>query len=172
MKLSKRDKRALKVGVICAVGIVAFTFGIEWVGHWSKVRRSIANNEAKLKSVEIDKAQLKRSMSKVPVFEDPNEEEEQKILFRDEFYEQLKQSGFKFEQPIRVIRAKRAQEGMPYKLMGLQTRGKCGFEQILDLFTRLNENPYLVGIEEMRMECDPKNRREFKLDLTVSTFVK
>ena len=172
MKLSKRDKRALIIGAVCVVGILAFTFGTTWVEHWSKLRKSIANNKTKLKSVEKDKALLKLSMSKVPVFEDPNEEEEQKILFRDKFHEQLKQSGFKFEQPIRVIRAKKVKEGIAYKLMGLQTRGKCSFEQMLDLFTKLNENPYLVGIEDMRMECDPKNRREFKLDLTVSTFVK
>ncbi|UCD56045.1 MAG: hypothetical protein JSV16_09335 [Candidatus Hydrogenedentota bacterium] len=172
MKLSKRDKRALKVGAVCIVGILAFTFGTRWVGHWSQVRKSIANNEAKLHNVERDKALLKISMSRVPVFEDPNDEEEQKIFFRDKFHEQLKQSGFKFEQPIRVIRAKKAREGIPYKLMGLQTRGKCGFDQLLELFTKLYENPYLVGIDEMRMECDPKNRREFKLDLAVSTFVK
>ena len=172
MKLSKRDKRALKVGAVCVVGILAFTFGSAWVEHWSELRKSIANNEDKLDNVESDKAQLKLSMSEVPVFEDPNTEEEQKILFRDKFHEQLKQSGFKFEQPIRVIRAKKVEEGLPYRLMGLHTRGKCSFEQMLDLFTKLNENPYLVGIEDMRMECDPKNRREFKLDLTVSTFVK
>lgn len=172
MKLTKRDKQALIIGAVCVVGILVFTFGTTWVEHWSQVRKSIANNQASLASVEIDKALLKLSMSKVPVFEDPNQEEEQKILFRDKFSEQLKQSGFKFEQPIRAIRAKKAQEGMPYRLMGLQTRGKCDFGQMLDLFAKLYENPYLVGIEEMRMECDPKNRREFKLDLTVSTFVK
>ncbi|MHC4387449.1 MAG: hypothetical protein ACYSX1_02460 [Planctomycetota bacterium] len=172
MKLTKRDERALKVGAVCIVGILAFTFGTTWVEHWSKVRKSIATNEATLMSLKVNKTKQERLRSIVPIFEDPNEEEEQKILSRGKFHEQLKQSGFKFEQPIRVIRAKRIQEGMRYRLMGLQTRGKCGFEQMLDLFTKLNENPYLVGMEEMRMECDPKNRREFKLDLTVSTFVK
>jgi hypothetical protein len=172
MKLSERDKRALKIGAVCAVAILVFTIGTTWVGHWGELRQSIAAEEARLMSIKTDKVQRERLMSIVPVFEDPNEEEEQKILFRAKFYEQLKQAGFKFEQPIRALRARKAREGTDYKLLGLQTRGKCNVDQMLDLLAKLNENPYLVGIEEMRMECDPKNRREFKLDLTVSTFVK
>ena len=172
MKLSQRDKRALKIGAVGAVAILAFTFGTKWVGHWTEVRKSIAEKRATLASVEVDKAQQERLMSIVPVFEDPNEEEEQKILFREKFREQLKKVGFKGGEPIRVLRAKRAQAGTGYKLLGLQTRGECKFEKMLDLLTNLYENPYLVGIEELRMECDPKKRKKFKLDLTVSTFVK
>jgi len=171
MKLSQRDKRALKIGVIGAAVILAFTFGTRWVGHWSEVRESIAAKKATLKSVRVDKDERERLMSIVPVFETPQDEEKQKFLFREKFYEQLKKVGFKGE-PIRVLRTKKTQAGTGYRLLGLQTRGKCNFEQILDLLTNLNENPYLVGIEEMRMECDPKKRQEFKLDLTVSTFVK
>jgi hypothetical protein len=172
MKLSERDKRALKIGAVSAVAILAFTFGTTWAGHWRERRKSIAEKRTTLKSIQVDKDKQERLMSIVPVFEDPNEEEEQKILFREKFYEQLKQVGFKSGEPIRVLRAKKAQAGTDYKLLGLQTRGKCNFQQLLDLLTKVNENPYLVGIEEMRMECDEKNRQEFKLDLTVSTFVK
>ena len=172
MKLSKRDKRALKIGAVSAVAILAFTFGTTWAGHWRELRKSIAEKRTTLKSIQVDKDKQKRLMSIVPVFEDPNEEEEQKILFREKFYEQLKQVGFKSGEPIRVLRAKRVQAGTGYKVLGLQTRGECKFEKMLDLLTNLYENPYLVGIEELRMECDPKKRKKFKLDLTVSTFVK
>lgn len=171
MELSQRDKRALKVGVIGAAAILAFTFGTTCVGHWSGVRESIAKKKATLKSIHVDKVEQEHLMSMVPVFETPQDEEKQKFLFREKFHEQLKKVGFKGE-PIRVLRAKKTQAGTGYRLLGLQTRGKCNFEQMLDLFTNLNENPYLVGIEELMMECDPKKRREFKLDLTVSTFVK
>jgi hypothetical protein len=172
MKLSERDRRALIIGAVGAAGILAFAFGTKWVGHWTEVRRSIAEKRATLAGVEVERAQQKRLMSIVPVFEDPNEEEEQKIRFRDKFSEQLKKAGFKRGAPIRVLRARSAQAGTGYRLLGLQTRGECDFNKMLDLLTNLNENPYLVGIEEMRMECDPKKRQKFKLDLTVSTFVK
>ena len=36
----------------------------------------------------------------------------------------------------------------------------------------MKENPYLVGIEEMRIKCDENNREKVELDLTVSTFAK
>ena len=54
----------------------------------------------------------------------------------------------------------------------MKCSGKCKFAQILDLLASLKENPYLVGIEEMRIKCDTKNRQEIELDLTVSTFAK
>jgi len=171
MKLSQRDKRALKIGVISAAAILAVTFGTTWVGHWSEVRKSIAAKKATLRGIQVDKDEQARLMSMVPVFETPQNEEKQKFLFRKKFYEQLKKVGFKGE-PIKVLRAKKTQTGTDYRLLGLKTRGKCKFEQMLDLLTNLNENPYLVGIEEIRMECNPEKRQEFKLDLTVSTFVK
>ena len=44
--------------------------------------------------------------------------------------------------------------------------------QALDLLAKLNENPYLVGIEEFRLKIDPKKRSEVELNITVSTFTK
>jgi len=35
----------------------------------------------------------------------------------------------------------------------------------------LNENPYLVGIEQFEISGDPKKPQEFELNITVSTFV-
>ena len=51
-------------------------------------------------------------------------------------------------------------------------------DQLLDFLSNLNENPYLVGVEELRIQCDtkepPEKRKdkEIEIDLTVSTFVK
>jgi hypothetical protein len=43
---------------------------------------------------------------------------------------------------------------------------------VLDFLARLNENPYLVGIEELKIKkVDPKKPQDVELDLTVSTFV-
>jgi len=59
-----------------------------------------------------------------------------------------------------------------YKLLRLKCSAKCNFRQALDLLARLKENPYLVGIEELKIACDQKNRQDVKLDLMISTFVK
>ena len=59
-----------------------------------------------------------------------------------------------------------------YKQLLLVCKAKCRFSQALDLLARLNENPYLVGIEEFKIKVDPKKRTEVELNLTISTLTK
>ena len=64
----------------------------------------------------------------------------------------------------------------PYRVLRIKCKGKCKFDQLLDFLAALKENPYLVGVEELRIECDskqpPDKRQDIEVDLTVSTFVK
>jgi len=169
-RLSQRDKRAFKIGAICVVGVVAFVFGTKWIGRWAQVRRSLAEVKAKLETISVDNTKQAAVASIVPVFEMPQKEETQKFLFRNKLNEQLKKAGIN-SKPLQVLPAgKPRQDG--YRLLRLKCNAKCRFGQLLDFLARLNENSYLVGIEEMRVKCDPKNRQEVELDLTVSTFVK
>jgi hypothetical protein len=169
-RLSQTDKRALKIGAICAVGVVAFVFGTKWLGHWAQARRSLAGVKAKLETIKTDETRQAGLASIVPVFEMPQKEETQKFLFRNKLNEQLKKAGIN-SKPLQVLAAGKAkQDG--FRLLRLKCNAKCRFGQLLDLLTRLNENPYLVGIEELRVKCDPKNREEIELDLTVSTFIR
>lgn len=169
-KLSERDIRALKIGAVCVAAILAFLFATWGYERWSKVRKESAEIKAQLEAISANKAKQVGYMSIVPVFEMPVIEEKQKFLFRDKLNEQLKKAGIK-SKPLQVLSTvKSPQAG--YKLLRLKCSAKCKFGQVLDLLARLNENPYLVGIEEMRIQCDPKKRQEVELDLTVSTFVK
>jgi hypothetical protein len=58
----------------------------------------------------------------------------------------------------------------------VKCKGKCKFDQLLDFLAGLKENPYLVGVEELRVTCDtkvpPEKRNQVEIDLTVSTFAK
>jgi len=169
-RLNEKEKRTLKFGAACAVAIVGFALGTEWLGHWKKVRYSRAGIDNKLDAINVSDAKRAGLMSIVPVFEMPEKEEIQKFLFRDKFNDQLKKAGIKSE-PLQVLPPiKSPVDG--YKLLRLKCSAKCRFAQALDLLARLKENPYLVGIEELKIECDQKKRQEVKLDLTVSTFVK
>jgi len=170
--LSQRDKRALKFGAICVAAIVVFVFATGWLGHWAEVRKSLDVKRNKLKVISPSKGKQEGLMSIVPVFEMPGSEEKQKFLFRDKFNEQLKKAGIKSE-TLQFLPVGKSRRADGYKLLRLQCRrGKCNFGQVLDLLAGLKENPYLVGIEEFKIKCDPKKRQEFELDLTVSTFVK
>ena len=100
----------------------------------------------------------------------PEKEETQMFLFRDKLNEQLKKAGIN-SKPLQVVSTgKSPQAG--YRLLRLKCSAKCRFAQALDLLANLKENPYLVGIEEFKIECDQKKRQDVKLDVTVSTFVK
>ena len=169
-KLNQREKRTLKIGAVCAVAILVFLFASKWLGHWGEVRKSLAELEAKLEVIDVKEAKQAGLMSIVPVFEMPEEEETQKFLFRDKLDEQLKKVGIKSEPLTELATRKSRQAG--YRLLRLKCSAKCRFTQVLDLLANLKENPYLVGIEEMRIKCDPKKPQEVELDLTVSTFVK
>jgi hypothetical protein len=169
-RLSQREKRTIKIGAACAAVILVMMFGAEWFDRWAQVKTSLRQMKAKLDLIDVDEATQAGLMSIVPAFEMPQSEEKQQFLFRDKFNEQLKKAGIKSE-PLQTLPIGRAQQA-GYKLLRLKSTGKGKFGQVLDLLAGLKENPYLVGIEEMRIQCDPKKREEVELELTVSTFVK
>jgi len=169
-KLSQRDIRILKIGAVCAAAILVFWFASKWFDRWKEARASLALLEDKLELIDVDKAKRAGLMSIVPVFEMPKEEETQKFLFIDKLTEQLKKAGIK-NQPLQVVSTGKSRQA-GYRLLRMKCSAKCKFTQVLDLLASLKENPYLVGVEELRMRIDKKKPQEVDLDLTVSTFIK
>ncbi len=169
-KLSKKDIRALKLGALGAVIILVFVFGSKVHQSWTKAKSNGAVLRSKLDIIDVDKAKRAGLMSIVPVFEMPQVEEDQKFLFRDKLSEQLKNAGIK-NKPLQLQAGRKSPES-GYKLLLVKCNATCRFEQLLDFLAKLNENPYLVGIEELKIKCDPKKQGEVELDLTVSTFAK
>lgn len=156
-KLSEREKRALKIGAACAVAILALMIGTKWFERWRGTRSSIAAIRAKLKSISVDEAQQAGLFSIVPTFEMPKAEEDQELLFRDKLNEQLKKVGIRSD-PLQTLLATERQGS--YKLIRLKCTAKCQFTQVLDLLAELRQNPYLVGIEEMRIRVGTSTRSE------------
>jgi len=170
MKLSEKDKRALTLGVLGTIAIGLFVFGSKWLDHWKQVRTDAEILDSKLAAIGIDENKQKGLLAMVPVFEKPVEQEEQQFLFRDAFNKQLKEAGIKNE-PL-VIQPNKRSPLAGYKSLYLVCKAKCRFSQALDLLAKLNDNPYLVGIEEFKVKIDPKKRSEVEMELTVSTFTK
>jgi hypothetical protein len=170
-KLSERDKRALKIGAVCVLGILVFVLVSDWFGRWWGVRKSLAESGDKFGSISLSEKDWVELRTKVPVFKIPQKYEEQKYPFRDKFDKQLGEAKIK-KGTLQFLPIGRSKHGEKYRLLSLQCRrAKCNFGQVLDLLAALPENPYMAGIEELKIKCDPKKRKEFELDLTVSTFV-
>jgi hypothetical protein len=172
--LTQREKRILIIGALSAVAILGLNFGLKGLDRWHEVRASLKSARKKLNEVAIDETKQAGLLSIVPVLEMPELEEQQKFLFRDRLHEQLKKAGIKTE-PLTILTS-RKKSTIPYKIMRIKCAGKCKFEQLLDFLAALPENPYLVGVEELRIDCDSKQpaekRKEVEIELTVSTFVK
>jgi hypothetical protein len=173
-QLNQREKRVIQLGAVAAVAILAFTYGADWFDGWGKARSAIAASNRQLQDVRADRAKQEALLAIVPACEPPQPEEKQKFLFRDRLHEQLTKAGVKTE-PLDILPVRKTTQ-VPYGVLKIKCKGKCKFEQLLDFLAALNENPYLVGVEELRVQCEPKEepekRKEIQFDLTVSTFVK
>ena len=175
-RLTTREKQVLLLGVVSAVFIFVFTYGSKGYDRWSEARATLAAAKRKISDVETDKNRQAALAAMVPVCEAPQVEDKQKFLFREKLHEQLKKAGINTE-PLQFLPVRKPR-GAPYKVLKIKCKGKCKLDQLLDFLSNLNENQYLVGVEELRFQCDtkepPEKRKdkEIEIDLTVSTFVK
>ena len=169
-KLGKKDIRAIKLGVICVLGIILFLIGDKVYNRWTEAKAATTLLDSKLENIDMGKARRAGLLSIVPKFEMPKEEEEQKFLFVDKLTEQFKKAGIK-NQPLEVV-SKTPSKTAGYQLLRLKCSAKCRLTQVLDLLADMKDNPYLVGIEELRIRKDQKKPQEVDLDITVSTLVK
>ncbi len=177
--LSQRDKRTLKLGAAGIVIVLAYFLVISpWFADWRGAGSELKTRRDKLKTIigdgdrvsEVKQAGL---FSIVPVFEMPKGQKEQLRLFRGKVNEQLKKAGIKVTSlKLKPVRKNRAKKGAGYSTLALECRGKCKFDQILDLIAALQENPYFVGIEQLDLKINSKERKEMDLVLVVSSFVK
>jgi len=176
VELSETDKRALKLGSVGVVLILAYAFVIDpWMDGWLAARSALKTERTRLDSITSGSSGLeaKRAglVSIVPKLKMPDAEGVQGPLFRDKFNEQLKKAGINVT-GLQYLQSSRSKQQGGHKVLRLQCRGKSKFAQVLDLLAGLNENPYLVGVEELQLKCNQKNREQIDMVLTVSTFVK
>ncbi len=169
-KFSQKDIRALKIGAVGVAAILVLVFFLEGHERWDQARQSSKALEKQLDDIDLNKAKRSGLTSIVPVFQMPVEKETQRFLFRDRLNEQLRNARIN-SQPIQEVPGGKSPVA-GYELLRLKCSGKCSFGQILNLLADLKNNPYLVGIEEMRIKVDPKNQQRIDFDLTVSTLVK
>lgn len=168
-KLSQKDIRTLKIGAICTAGILVFWIGGKIYDRLNEAQASTALLNNKLELIDVDKAKQSGLTSIVPKFEMPIKEDEQKFLFVEKLSEQFKKAGIN-NQPLEVSSKGKSQAG--YQLLRMKCSATCKLTQAFDFLANLKDNPYLVGIEELRFRVDKKKPQEIEMNLTVSTFVK
>lgn len=177
-RLGDRDKRALKIGAAVVGIVVVYMFVITpWLDNWKATRSTLADYKKKLQLVGVNSDSMSKAKQQgliriVPVVEPPQAEDAQRLLFRDKFNEQLKKAGVPIKSGASFSSSAKFQKGSGLKILTLTCKSKCKFDQVLSLLANLNENPYLIGLEQFRLQCNEKKRDEFEMTLTVSTSVK
>ena len=175
-KLTTRDKRTIRFGLIAVVVILAYFVLLEpFIVDWHNTRSKLSIQRKGLQDVLAlagsGSAKQAGLTAVVPVLEMPQEEKTQIRLFRDKFNEQLKSKKINVKS-LKFLPAKTADASNVYGQKILECRGTCSYSQAVDLLAILDQNPYLVGIEQFQLKCGNKDRNQMDLLLTVSTFFK
>jgi hypothetical protein len=177
-RLSPKDQRAVTIGAVLAVLILIYVLADNlWLDHWADVRAQLEQNRQKLEEIGLDDSpgsQVRRDLRlrAVPAFEMPRNEDEQRLIFVRKFSEQVQKAGIKLTTMPQYQTHTSVEANLGLKVLRLHCRGKCNFSQTLNLLAGLYENPYLVGIEDFQLKCDPKNRQEVEITLIVSTLAR
>lgn len=175
--VSERDRRAIRFGGCAVVLILLYwIIGLPLVEDWSRVRNELQKYNSTLDSINGSRAGSEAKIiglcQTVPFAELPQGEDVQRKLFWDKTYDQLKTAGIAVSTgPSYVSSAKKKAAG-GLDTLQLKFAGTCQYEQFVKFLARLNENPYLVGIEELSIKSDEKQPNQVNIDMTVTTFVK
>jgi len=177
-KLSQRDKRALKLAAAAVAAIMVYLFIMApWIDNWRLAANELASLRTDLNSIVsngsgAEAAKQAGLAAVVARLEIPQKENIQQPLFREKINEQLKKAGVNVKS-LKYLTKKTPKGPGGYKTNLLECRGKAKFAQILDLLASFRDNPYLVGIEDIQLNCDMKDRNQpMDIVLVVSTFVK
>jgi type II secretory pathway component PulM len=173
-KFNPRERKTVVYCVVAGILVFGYIFIIEPIVQGGQRLRSQLRQDkqglytllAKEGSPEAKKR--KNLTTIVPVMEMPLSAEKQNQLLRDKITQQLQQAGvqvknFQFSTGT-------AQGPGASGVMTLQCRGKCQFSALWRFLEELKKNPYYVGIEELSIKADEKNRQELEFVFTVSTF--
>ena len=179
-RMSSRDKRALLMGGSCALLVLLYAYVWKpWQADQAALRARVERQEQLLERIGMSptpKAKMNQMIlsKKVPTYTMPQEEDMQRLIFEREFGKQLKKAGVKPKSMPRFISQGKKIPPLGVKMLKIQGEGKCKFEQALDLLAGMYENPHLASVEEFKLTCDEKKRKERLVDvsLTVTTLTK
>jgi len=180
LQMSKRDKRALLVGGLGGLLMLLYACVVKpWQEDQAELRNSVEKQEQLLERIGMSpspKARMAQMIlaKKVPTYTMPEEEDMQRLIFEREFDKQLKKAGVKKKGMPQFISQGKKIPQFGVKMLKIQGEGKCKFEQALDLLAGMYENPHLVSVEEFKLTCDEKKRKErlVSVSLTVTTLTK
>jgi type II secretory pathway component PulM len=173
-KLNQRERKTVLVClVVCAAMLLWFLVMEPVVKQGRQLRSQLQQQRQKLGSLlareGTPEALRQKNLTQiVPMLEMPTTSEKQIQMLRDKITLQLGQAGIQvknFQFSSGVVQGPGATD-----VITLRCQGKCQFDSLARFLDDLRKNPYYVGIEELSIKTDEKNRQNLDIAFTVSTF--
>lgn len=175
--LDKLNPRERKIAIFCAVTgglmVVYFLIAEPILLKAGQVRSRLHQQRQNLSMLlaeegSVEAMKLKSLTAAVPVLEMPVEPDKQVQLLRDQLTKQIQQAGIQ----VKNFQFQTGSATGPNasSVIMLQCRGRCQFPAMVKLLEELKKNPYYVGVEELTLRVDERNRQELDFTFTVSTF--
>jgi hypothetical protein len=169
-KINEHDRRVLMIGVGAAAVMLLYAYILApWAADWQKTRAAIAANNKTVDSLEGSVGRRANQATVVPTLTMPIAAEKQQHLFKTTVNKQLTDAGVQVKS-LQYVTVGKTANSLGFTVSKLKCDGKCNMDQATKLIASLGENPYLLGIDEVRLSCDPKKRDEITLSMTVTTF--
>ncbi len=175
--LDERSRRAVRFGVI-AIVLIAIYLGIALpiFENWLSVRDELKTYQLRLETVSGrtpgSKAKIAGLFQTVPLMELPENEDAQRKLFWDKTYDQLKKAGVNISSGPSYVASAKKKTALGQGTLRLKFSGNCKYEQLLKFFAGLNENAYLVSIEEFSIKSNEKEPEKVTFEMVIGTFFK
>ena len=97
---------------------------------------------------------------------------QQRLAFEQKVNEQVKKAGIKIKK-LRYSSKGKKNATFNGTVLPLECQGTANLDQVLNLLVGLNENPYLLALEQFDLQCGPeKKRQEMTVSFTVSTIAR
>lgn len=169
-KLSSQDKRILKIGAGAAAVMLVYAYILApWLADWQRTRAAVDANWKVIDSLESSVTRRANQASIVPVLTMPVAPEKQQQLFKTTLNKQFTEAGIQVKS-LQYVTLGKSANSLGYTVSKIKCDGKCAMPQAAKMLASLAENPYLLGVEEVRLSCDPKKRDEITFSMTLSTF--
>jgi len=171
-KLSKHDKKVLMIGLAAAAIVLAYVKVLDpWISDWRQTRDALQANRRIIASLNSSLNRRINQATLVPVMTMPVQTERQQHLFKTKVNEQMNAAGIQVKS-LQYITTGKTPNKLGFTVSKLKCDGKCNMAQAVKLLASLPENPYFLGVDELRLSCDPRKRDDMTLSITVSTFCK
>jgi type II secretory pathway component PulM len=173
-QLNPRERKTLFICVVVCAAMLLWFLALEpALKQGQQLRSQLQQQRQKLgallaKEGTSEALRQKNLTQMVPMLEMPTVSEKQIQLLRDKITQQLEQAGIQvknFQFSTGVVQGPGATD-----VITLRCQGKCQFDSLARFLDDLRKNPYYVGIEELSIKTDEKNRQNLEIAFTVSTF--